>query len=334
MSGAATTGVRLGRPAAYAGAAMIAAASIGVRLIPGSPLQGYPYVTVFPAVVLATYLFGRLPGLLSVLLCGLGAWYFLVPPQFSFHLRTLSDATGLTIYFCVAVLDWWIVAKLVDTLAAERTERARADLLAAEQSRMAAQNELLLRELRHRVGNSLQTVVGLLELQTRRLAEPAARAAFVDASARVRLLLRAQRQMLEPDQVDFGRYLGELAGELAGAMRPDVAVSVTAFPLRIAPDQAVPLALIAYELISNALEHAFPPDRGGTVTVTLERAGEGAARLRVVDDGDGLPPPGKAGPPGLGTGIVRALAAQIDGRFELSGGPGTVAEVTFPLLEA
>jgi two-component sensor histidine kinase len=98
-------------------------------------------------------------------------------------------------------------------------------------------------------------------------------------------------------------------------------------------DAAVPLGLIASELVSNALRHAFPGGRGGVVRVTLASAGDGRLSLTVEDDGVGRPPEGErtAGQePPLGLWIVRTLAAQLRGDVSYHSKNGFSFTVMFP----
>jgi two-component sensor histidine kinase len=93
-------------------------------------------------------------------------------------------------------------------------------------------------------------------------------------------------------------------------------------------DTAVPLALVANELVTNAMKHAFPSHRGA-VSVAFRADPGGGCRLVVADTGRGLP---AAAPPdgGLGLRLVRALVAQVDGDLAMESGPGLRVTVTVP----
>jgi two-component sensor histidine kinase len=102
--------------------------------------------------------------------------------------------------------------------------------------------------------------------------------------------------------------------------------------LTVCVKYAIPIGLILTELITNAIEHAFPAGKGGTLMLTLHRTSSGA-RLELVDDGIGLPvgfnPVGTAG---LGLYLVRVLSAQIEGGFRIEGeSTGTRCILEFPL---
>jgi two-component sensor histidine kinase len=95
-------------------------------------------------------------------------------------------------------------------------------------------------------------------------------------------------------------------------------------------DISVSLGLIVTELVINALKHAFPGDRGGTILVDYQARGAGW-KLSVSDDGVGTPEKMAEAKPGLGTGIVEALANQLDATVATQGGhPGTIVLITHP----
>ncbi|MBP2231031.1 PAS domain S-box-containing protein [Azospirillum agricola] len=180
--------------------------------------------------------------------------------------------------------------------------------------KLVGQKSTLLREVNHRVKNSLQLVSSLLTLQTLSLPDEAARAHFQDARSRIEAIARVHNRLYQADQfqtIEFGTYLRELCEDLArasgGGELCDVTVRSDIVDLPI--DQAAPLGLIANELITNAIKHrgsgparvdvAFRRDAGGLV-------------LTVSDQGPGLPPNfdmrrGRS----LGMRLIASLSGQI-----------------------
>lgn len=203
----------------------------------------------------------------------------------------------------------------------------------AEQRKAAAEREVLLREIYHRVKNNLQIIQSLLRLGSRDLA-PAQREPFEGAVRRIGAMARVHNLLYKsPDfaSIDFKEYLDDLVPEIADAFGAGARGIRTRFdvqPLRVPLDTAVPLAFIAVELLTNAYRHAFP-GRGGTVTVTIEEK-DGQGLLCVSDDGVGMP--AERGPKRpLGLTIVGKLVQQIGGTME-DPGPGESAfRVTFPV---
>lgn len=196
--------------------------------------------------------------------------------------------------------------------------------------------EILLRELHHRVKNSLQVVASLLRIQSTEVEGENVRAALRDSRERILTIARVHQCLHgsdDPSEVRFGRYLRGLARErAAGAGREDVAVRVEVEPISLDLDTAVPCGLIVNELVSNSLRHAYPGGDGGDVTVRMTAGPSGALRLEVSDDGVGLPEgldPADAA--SVGMSLVRQLARQVGGRVDFDRtDPGTVVRLTVP----
>jgi PAS domain S-box-containing protein len=95
--------LREGGAAAYAAALLIAGAAVLLRMLMASYLTSAPFITFFPAVVLASYLGGRRCGLLVALTCGLAGWFLFVTPLNSFRLERTGEAISLVVYFLTAI---------------------------------------------------------------------------------------------------------------------------------------------------------------------------------------------------------------------------------------
>ncbi len=223
------------------------------------------------------------------------------------------------------------------TLGESLEESARA--LAAREAELSAameRSELLAAEIHHRVKNNLQIVNSLLALQASRIAEPAARAEFEAARDRIGALATLHRHMYvhhDPEAIDLAAFIQELGNQLFAAVgeRPGrrVTLQVEAPALRLSSDQAVPLTLIITEAVSNALKHAFPGLRRGTINIRIEKLGD-RARLEIRDDGIG--PPDTPGQQGLGGMLLRGLARQLGGSLEQGGdAAGSRMVLDFPL---
>lgn len=217
-----------------------------------------------------------------------------------------------------------------DVTARLRVERER------EEARRQA--ESLVAEVNHRVMNTLAMITAIVRLETQQVAGddgPGARALarLQNRLAAVASLYRALNSAATATEVRAAGYLGEIARSVAGAVADgsrlhlDCDIADLVMPV----EQAVPLALLVNELMTNALKYAFPDGRSGRITVSLTAEGEDWLRLTVSDDGIGLGTAAPSGDGGIGSLLLDAFAEQIGGRVARSGSPaGTRVAVTFP----
>ncbi len=212
---------------------------------------------------------------------------------------------------------------------------------AARHEVAVAQQELLMREIHHRVKNNLQIVASLLNLQASRIRVPEARAEFASARDRVRALATLHRHLYmhgEVHTIDMPGFLTELCNQLFQAMGEvpgrRIKLAIEASPLQMSSDQAVPLSLIVTETVSNAVKYAFPGGRTGTVSVKLT-AEDDHANLVVEDDGVGIPAgrtETESGPrDGIGITLIRGFARQLGATLTVHEGAGTRYTLVVPL---
>jgi two-component sensor histidine kinase len=205
--------------------------------------------------------------------------------------------------------------------------------------RQIMSKDATIREIHHRVKNNLQTVAALLRLQARRVSVPGARAALEESMRRVQsiALVHETLSVSIDESVDFDEIVDRLLGMLSDVMgsADRVAVKRDGSFGEIPAEAATALVLVLTELVQNAIEHAFPDDRSGTVAVVADR-GRGQLAVEITDDGVGLPddfPEERSDR--LGLQIVRTLvSAELDGSVEFrrhSPEGGTSARVTMPV---
>ncbi len=213
-------------------------------------------------------------------------------------------------------------------------EELRANL--DEKSLMLEEKELLVREIHHRVKNNLQVLSSMLRLQAQALDNPAALAPMQDMQARVLSMSFLHRELYGEDDsthIEMQRYVETLSRHLLHAFNADgrVCCRVHAHGAQFNADTAVPLGLILNELLSNALKHAFPDGRQGSVRVDLERAdAEDWYELTVSDDGAGWS--GRAVPEQtatVGLTLVRMMTRQLRGTVQHANGVGLSHTIRF-----
>ncbi|WP_332774031.1 sensor histidine kinase [Phenylobacterium sp.] len=185
---------------------------------------------------------------------------------------------------------------------------------------LLADRLLLLDEVNHRVKNSLQQIASVVRLQSRSVSDGAAREALEKTLDRIMAVGRVHEQLYKSGgQVgafDAGHYAEALARDLVDSLgREDVQLTTEVGAHVLDLKQAVPLALILNELVTNALKYGCPTDRPCRIHVSFGTDGEDY-RLSVSDDGVGLPkgftPRSKKS---LGMRAVEALARQLGGRL-------------------
>jgi two-component system, sensor histidine kinase PdtaS len=196
------------------------------------------------------------------------------------------------------------------------------------------EKDALLREIHHRVKNNLQITSSLLRLQAAAIADPAARDLFAAAQARIRSMALVHEKLYHSanlariDFTDYVRTLGALLLTSYGA-ESTVALTVEGGDVFLGVDLAVPCGLIVNELLANALKHAFPNGRRGTIAVRLRRLDGGACELTLRDNGVGMPDAEAGGGGTLGMQLVRALLQQIGGELQIHVDGGTEIVLRF-----
>lgn len=306
---------------AFAAAAFLAA--LGLRFaLDGALPPGFPFLTFFPAVILTAFAAGTGPASLCAALCGLAAWAFFVP------LDTGGAALALAFFVAIAAVDIALIDLMRRGAARLAEERALTAKLLEDQ-------RVMFGELQHRVANNMALAATFLRLRAGRLDAPGAAEALEEAAARLGVMGRIHRRLYEPTRAGLpaGEALRELAEDVVAASgRPGVRVELRGGEaVRLDLGRLVPLSLLAAELVTNSLKHAFAGREGGVVSVEVERPAPGRVAVTISDDGPGpaaaAPAPAASG--GLGQRIVQGLAAQLDAVLSVAPGPGMRTRVEF-----
>jgi two-component sensor histidine kinase len=187
-------------------------------------------------------------------------------------------------------------------------------------------HQMLLKEINHRVKNSLQIVTGMLHLQANSVNDSQLSKHLAEASNRVSAIGRAYERLAydtEFDSIDLGAYLQQVCAD-AVSSSSCCNLNVDATPgILVHPDRAIPIALIVNELVSNATKYAFPARSSGHVWVCLSRPNESTILISVRDNGAGMPPEfDLTRSKGLGMRIVTGLAKQLGGNITQGAGSG------------
>ncbi|MBL8598467.1 MAG: ATP-binding protein [Devosia sp.] len=195
-------------------------------------------------------------------------------------------------------------------------------------SAAVAHNDVLFREIHHRVKNNLQSVSSLLQMQ------PIPREIKANMGQRIAAMSAVHEHIYRSgnfETVHVKDYLQTLIASIRAGHDPHVSVAEDLDDLPVDREAATPLGLILNEVVSNAFKHAFADGREGMVAVRLTRTPEGRGQLTVEDNGLGFDP--QTPTKGIGRRLISALTQQLGGesRFETAIDGGSLFTLTFPL---
>jgi two-component sensor histidine kinase len=216
------------------------------------------------------------------------------------------------------------------TLLAFAIEQARLNELHAQ---LAAQNELLLQELQHRVKNNNQSLLSLIHLQLANVTNIEARENLQKIENRIRALSFVNAH-LQPGAraniVDLGQYLMAIIASLFNFQNDgetEVKLTTQISQIEVSTERAQAIGLILNEFLTNSFKYAFA-EPGGTFSLSLGHEG-GSAQLVMADDGPGMP---EGARPGLGLSLIDILTKQLEGEARWdSSGKGTRLTLEFPI---
>jgi len=217
-----------------------------------------------------------------------------------------------------------LLVSVSDVTDARLAEKLKDDML--------KEKAVLLKELQHRVANSLQIISSVLLQSARKVQSEEIRSHLHDAHKRVMSVAALQQQLSTSGAADvqLRPYFTTLCNSIGASMIRDhnqVSLDVNIDDSVTTADVSVSLGLIVTELVINALKHAFPEDRKGKIKVDYRSHGPNWT-LSIMDNGVGMPADGVEAKPGLGTSIVHALTAQLQAQVKVSGAnPGTIVSV-------
>jgi two-component sensor histidine kinase len=198
-------------------------------------------------------------------------------------------------------------------------------------------HQVLLKEVNHRVKNSLQVVSSMLQLQANAVGDQALSERLNEAASRVNAVGRAYERLAynaDYEKIDLVEYLREIIGDLALTVAPCEIEFDAPEPIQMAGDRAILVGLIVNELVSNAGKYAYPDSPGGSIWVqAILQSEQRSILISVRDEGVGLPPGfDPATSKRLGSRMVTALSKQLGGEITRPTSPiGTNFSLLIPL---
>jgi two-component sensor histidine kinase len=336
------SGWHLSPPAAFGFAIACVAVATAARLVLGLFTDDLvAFALYYPAVLIASLVAGRAPGALALVLGGVMSWWAFMPPHFTIIPPTFGQTLNLGIYVLASALIVVTAGRYRQLVEMLKTRESALEIELADKVRREdtlrrahERNEVLLREIHHRVKNNLQIIVGLLGSHGRGVDNREIRDLLRQFQGRVLAIARLYdriQQVETFETVDFSSLLRAICADIAQSANVEGAIHFrSSRPVVVTTNAAINLAIVTNELITNALKNAKPGDNGA-VEVCCE---EDDARISIIvaDNGTGLPSDfDVSASSGFGTFMARRLTEGMDGVLRvLSGTQGAAFEVEIP----
>jgi two-component sensor histidine kinase len=224
------------------------------------------------------------------------------------------------LYIILAVLLAFILFGLFYHYRKRQKKNAELSFLNIQLDTKNKQNELLLKEIHHRVKNNLELVKSLLALQSAQLEDSATKDAMIASQNRVQSMGIIHQKLYQGKNlgsIEMKDYFLNLGEGILDTFDADdkVKIECAMDNLELDVDTAVPIGLIVNELLTNALKYAFPKDGKGNILISLSQSTPETLTLKVADNGVGkvigLSPKGT----GFGTQLIQLLTQQLDGNM-------------------
>ena len=200
------------------------------------------------------------------------------------------------------------------------------------------EKDWLIKEIHHRVKNNLQIVMSLLNTQSSYLSDTAAVKAIAESQHRMHAMSLIHQKLYQSENVstvDMKQYISELIGYLDESYDIGIRIHFTKEIENIKLDvaQAIPIGLILNEAVTNSIKYAFKGKNNGRIHVSLIATPGNRLKLTIADNGIGLPGTYDIDKSSsLGMNLVKGLAKQLEGTFEIKNSDGLSIAIEFPYV--
>ena len=200
--------------------------------------------------------------------------------------------------------------------------------------RNVQKNEILLKEIHHRVKNNLQVISSLINLEKRNLDDELLEAVLTRSQTRIRSMSIAHEKLYEADDyanINIPDYVKQISEYLIQLYKQDgkIMVHIDVENVNLGIDTATPVGLLLNEMITNSLKHAFPSQKSGNIYIGF-RSADDLYSFTVSDDGIGLPEnidPERSN--SLGLKLISMLTEQLHGNLHINRTSGTKFTISF-----
>ena len=237
------------------------------------------------------------------------------------------------LYIGIAGLLAVILFGMYFTLKNIRRKREALSVLNVELDAKNKQNELLLKEIHHRVKNNLEMVKSLIALQSAQLEDGASKEAMLASQNRVQSMGIIHQKLYQGENlgsIEMKDYFINLSEGVLDTFNAEdkVKIECAMDDLNLDVDTAVPIGLIVNELLTNALKYAFPEGIKGKINISLTQK-DNDLFLKVSDNGIGKTEGSKPKGTGFGTQLIQLLTQQLNGTISEDYKNGTVVFFNF-----
>ena len=197
-----------------------------------------------------------------------------------------------------------------------------------------AENQLLIKEIHHRVKNNLEMISSLLALQSAKISDPNVQEVMLASQNRVHSMGIIHQKLYQGEQlaaIEMRDYFVNLSESILSSFNTDRQITVECdMPeLILDIDTAISIGLISNELLTNAFKYAFLEKQQGTVKIALTQPDPESLLLQISDDGIGKMPNAVARGTGFGTQLVELLSKQVGGTLRYENSHGTLVSLRF-----
>ena len=237
------------------------------------------------------------------------------------------------LYIGIAGLLAIILFGMYFTLKNIRKKRKSLAILNSELDAKNRQNELLLKEIHHRVKNNLEMVKSLIALQSAKLEDGASKEAMLASQNRVQSMGIIHQKLYQGENlgsIEMKDYFMNLSEGVLDTFNAEEKVKIECAmdQLNLDVDTAVPIGLIVNELLTNALKYAFPDGVKGQINISLFKENNDLL-LKVTDNGIGKTEGSKPKGTGFGTQLIQLLTQQLNGTISEEHSNGTAVFFNF-----
>lgn len=198
------------------------------------------------------------------------------------------------------------------------------------------EKEFLLKEIHHRVKNNLEIISSLLALQSAIIDDPNVQNAIQDSQNRVYSMSLIHQRLYQGKNlavIEMNDYLINLSKYVLDSFGAENRISFEYFidSIELDVDTAIPLGLIVNELLTNCFKYAFPNNKKGKITISLQKNDENILLLKVTDCGIGMKDTELKKSTGFGTRLIKLLAQQLEGELNYESKKGTSISLKFKI---